>query len=456
MKYLVVGLKKSGVGAIKLLLKNGEEVFAYDKDKEVVKNLFAKNCDEKFKKLNKNNEKFVILKKLSAKNIKNIDIVVLSPGVFSKKLDALFKKYNKKVISELDLASKFCKAPILAITGTNGKTTTVSLLFEMFKNVNKKTCLVGNVGISFCEKVFDGNMDLAICEASSFQLEKVESFSPQIVGFLNICDDHLDRYNSFDEYFKAKQNIFKNFTETNIAVFNYDDKRLFDFSKTICSRKYYFSLKTLPDDLFGAYVLDEQIVFKLCKSEFKLNLREISLLGEHNLCNVMCAGLMALLYGVTFENVKNAIKNFIPPKHRIEFVKKVDGVSFYDDSKGTNIASTLSAVNCFKEKILLMLGGEDKNENFNNLFSKLPKNVSRILCFGRTKRKILNSAKKCGFKNIIACKNMKDAFNFLNTKQMEESVVLLSPACSSFDQFSSYEERGNYFKSLVWGLKNEI
>ena len=456
MKYLVVGLKKSGVGAIKLLLKNGEEVFAFDKDKEVVKNLFAKNCDEKFKKLKKNNEKFVILKKLSAKNIKNIDIVVLSPGVFSKKLDALFKKYNKKVISELELASKFCKAPILAITGTNGKTTTVSLLFEMFKNVNKKTCLVGNVGISFCEKVFDGNMDLAICEASSFQLEKVENFSPQIVGFLNICDDHLDRYNSFDEYFKAKQNIFKNFTETNIAVFNYDDRKLFDFSKTISSRKYYFSLKTLPDDLFGAYILDEQIVFKLCKSEFKLNLCEISLLGEHNLYNVMCAGLMALLYGLSFENVKKAIKNFMPPKHRIEFVKKVDGVSFYDDSKGTNIASTLSAVNCFKEKILLMLGGEDKNENFNNFFSKLPKNVSRILCFGRTKRKILKSAKKCGFKNITVCKNMKDAFNFFNTKQMEESVVLLSPACSSFDQFSSYEERGNYFKSLVWGLKNEI
>ena len=447
LNYLVIGLGISGIGAIKLLSQKEEKIFAYDENKKVI---------QKIQNAKIFSEKVEFLQKIDVKTMKNIDYIVLSPGINTKKYDKFAKKYNIKIISELELAFRFCSFPVLAITGTNGKTTTVNLLFEMIKKVEPTTQLVGNVGFSFCNAIASvKEVNLAVCEVSSFQLEKVESFAPQMVGFLNIENDHLDRYKTFENYFRAKQNIFKNFSKYNIAVLNLDDKNLCELSKTLDCQKYYFSLSKLPKDFLGACLGDEKIVFRLKDKSFEMQTKDIKLLGKHNYQNIMCAGIMALLFGVDFSIVCDTIKNFTLPEHRIEFVNKICGKSFYDDSKGTNIHSTLTAVSCFSKDVILFLGGKDKKENFDNLFKAIPSNVKRIVCFGETGKKIMKSAKKFNFENIVCKKKLKDAFYSVDYKTAKEDVVLLSPACSSFDEFSSFEERGNYFKSLVKGLLNE-
>lgn len=446
MNYLIVGFGKSGIGALKLLEKNNETSFVYDQNKTLIKKMqIAKIFSQKT----------TFLQKIDAKILKNINYIVLSPGIEPKKYEKLAQKFNIKIISELELGFMFCSCPVLAVTGTNGKTTTVNLLYEMLKQKEEKTFLVGNVGTSFCETLAKETAKLFVCEVSSFQLEHIEKFNPQIVGFLNIQDDHLCRYKTFESYFNAKKQIVKNFSTNNTLIVNYDDKKLLDFSRTLNAQKYYFSLEKLPKDLFGAYTIGEKIIFKLQNSEFELPLKNVPLLGRHNLYNVMCATLMAILCGLDFQTVCFGIQNFKIPQHRIEFVDNINGIKFYNDSKATNIHSVLNAINCFDEKILLLLGGKDKGENFDNLFKNLNKNVARIFVFGEAGRKILKSAKRCGFKNVEKFKHLIDAYKKINTQNIEEKIVLLSPACSSFDEFSSFEERGNYFKSLVKGRLNE-
>ena len=441
-----MGLGRSGIGAIKLLMQKNEKVFAFDDNKKIVK---------EFENAKIFSNKVDFLKKINVKTTKNIDYIVLSPGICLTKYQRIAEKNNIKIIGELELAFQNCCSPVLAVTGTNGKTTTVNLLFEMIKKIDGNACMVGNVGNSFCEELSKKSIGTAVCEVSSFQLEHIEKFKPQMVGFLNIANDHLDRYKNFDEYFSAKKKIFTNFSTYSIAIFNFDDKKLFEFSKSLNCQKYYFSLKPLPRNLFGAFLDNENIVFRFQDNEFSFERKIVHFLGVHNLYNVMCASIMALLSGVKFESICETIKVFSLPEHRIEFVEKIDGVSFYDDSKGTNIHSTQNAISCFNQKTLLILGGKDKGENFDNLFQNLNQSVVRIFAFGETRNKIYKSAKKYSFQNIKKVKTLKDVFTQINTKEMEEKVVLFSPACSSFDQFSSYEARGNYFKSLVERLVND-
>jgi len=448
MNYLVIGLAKSGLGAIKLLEKNKENIFAYDKNKNLFDELRNKNAIS---------ENVKNIKKISTKTLKNIDYIVISPGVVSKKYDRLSKKLNIKIISELELGFMFFDGDILTITGTNGKTTTVNLLFEMIKKVQPTCGLVGNVGNSFCEKIaLNPNMKVAACEASSFQLEKIEKFNSHIVGFLNIADDHLNRYKNFDEYFNAKLNIFKNMRNFDILVLNYDDKTILEKVQKMNFQKLYFSLSVLPENLFGAYLDNEKIIFKLKNKTEEISLTEISLKGKHNICNIMCSCLMALCYGVNISVIQEVLKNFKGLEHRIEFVDKIFGIDFYDDSKATNIHASIGAINSFDDKkVLLLLGGENKGEDFNKMFKNLPKNVTKIITFGKMGKKILKTAKKNDFLNINFIKSFKDIFKDIDLKTINEDVVLLSPACSSFDEFKSFEERGECFKLLVKGLKNE-
>ena len=448
MNYLIIGLAKSGLGAIKLLEKNGEKIFAYDKNK----NLFDDLKDQGI--LNENVKKIT---KISTKTLKNIDYIVLSPGVVFKRYEKIAKKLNIKIISELELGFMFFKGDVLTVTGTNGKTTTVNLLYKMIKQIQPMSELVGNVGNSFCDMISKKvGMNVAVCEASSFQLEKIDKYNSHIVGFLNIADDHLNRYKNFDEYFNAKLNVLKNMKNFDILVLNYDDKLLLEKTKQINFQKLYFSLERLPENLFGAYLNNEKIIIRLKNKIEEIHLSEICLKGNHNIYNIMCASLMALCFGVNICVIKEVLKNFKGLEHRVEFVDNICDIDFYNDSKATNIHSTLNALNSFaNKKVLLFLGGENKGEDFNKLFKNLPKNVTKIITFGKMGKKILKIAKSNKFFNISYTKSFKDIFKNINFKTLEENVVLLSPACSSFDEFKSFEERGNCFKLLVKDLKNE-
>ncbi len=446
MNYLVLGLAKSGISSCNLLCEKGENVFAFDDDKKYVKEIsnsgLVCSC-------------VTIIKKLSKKVLKQIDKIVVSPGVKKDRYSQIASKYGIDVISELELGFQFCHCDVLAITGTNGKTTTTTLLGEMLKISKKDVFVVGNIGTAFCSEVQKMKNDsVAVCEASNFQLENIKTFKPKIVGFLNIAPDHLDRYKNFEEYFLAKLNIFKNFSQDDIAVLNFDDDLLRSGLENLNCKKIYFSLSKLPDLIDGAYLKKNEICFvKNGKIEESVSLKDLKLVGNHNKLNVMCAVLIARGYGVSIADISKAISNFKGLEHRIEYVGCLGNVKFYNDSKATNIHSTLTAVNSFSEDIVLLLGGSDKGENFSVLFSKLPKNVVKIITFGACGKKIYTHGTSFGFKNISQEENLESAFDFAVKNLNGNEVVLLSPATASFDEFKNYEERGAFFKYLVKELK---
>lgn len=441
MNYLVVGLKRSGVASCKLLDSAGQNVFVFDDNKVIAKELLnAKILPQKTQ----------IIEKLCAKTLKNIDIIVLSPGYSTKKIQKK-NKLNIPIISEIELGFLNTQKDILAVTGTNGKTTTVNILNQMLKKQNIKTSLAGNVGIPFCETILEECQKVFVLELSSFQLENVKTFKPNIVGFLNIAKDHLDRYKTFEEYFLAKQKVFKNMTQKDVAVLNYDDKNLRKFSHNLMTQNYYFSLEKLPQNLYGAFKQDNNLIFNFKDKTETICLDKTELKGNHNISNLMCACLMAFLYGVTKTNIQSVVDEFCPLEHRLEFVIEKDGISYYNDSKATNIHSTLNDIKSFNENLVLLLGGSDKGENFDELFLALPTNVSKVVAYGKTGKKIMKSAKKCRFVNCFFAKNLEKAFFKAKDILTNEKIILLSPACASFDEFCGFEERGNFFKSLAKG-----
>lgn len=444
MNYLVVGLGKSGISACELLVRNGDNVFAYDENHKKAKELLD---------LKILNEKVVLLKKLKTQFLKTINKIVISPGVPTKKFLAVANKFSIEIISELELGFNFCPSKILAITGTNGKTTTTKLLGNILKCDKQDVFVVGNVGTAITSCVLEmKESSVAVCEVSNFQLENIKKFKPYIAAFLNIAPDHMDRYKCFDDYFNAKLRIFENMAKDDVAVLNYDDALLRFYTDDLICDKLYFSLNKLPKDVFGAYLDDNKICFNINEKEvFEIEVDRVKIRGNHNLQNIMCAGIMALKYGVKPQSLQKGIETFVGLEHRIEFVGKIGKTKFYNDSKATNINSTITAVNAFNEDITLLLGGSDKKENFAFLFSRLPKNVKKIVTFGKMAKKIYIHGINSGFNNIAMAENLEDAFNSV-CKNLSTEVVLLSPACASFDEFDNYEERGAYFKYLVKGL----
>ncbi len=441
-----MGLASSGVSACNLLLTKNANVFAFDKNKKLFDELLnAKILDKKVQKI----------EKLSAKTLNFINYVIISPGIPCEKIKKLLPK-SAQILSEIELAFLFCQNPVLSVTGTNGKTTTVNLLSKMLFQDGKNNFLVGNVGTPFSEKVLLAKKgDSFVCEASSFQLENIQKFKPHIGAFLNIANDHLDRYKNFESYFLAKQKMFQNMTNKDFAVLNFDDEKIKEFAKKVRAKIFWFSFFPLPKNLEGAFFDGKQIVLKLNGKTSFLGLNKTKLFGKHNLSNIMCASLMAKLFGAKLLSIQNAINNFAPLNHRLEFVGEKQGTKFFDDSKATNIHSTLSALDSFDEKILLFLGGSDKKENFFDLFENLPKNVSQIITFGKMGKKIQKIAKKSCFFDVFFAKTFFKAFHLMKTIKKDEKVVLFSPACASFDEFKNFEERGDCFKCLVKDFLND-
>lgn len=438
---LVLGVARSGQAVVELALKHKCNIYVYDKNSKKLKE-FVKNYQKNSKNVN-------FLRKIAKKSIFIMDYVVVSPSIkLSNSLLKFCKSNDIMVMSELEFGSNFCKAPIFAITGTNGKTTTSTLLYNIFSSISPNAFLLGNVGVplsAYAETISSDSY--IVCETSSYQLENIISFRPKIASILNFGIDHLSYHKTLDNYYKAKLNIFRNMTKQDFAVINYDDKRLVAFTNNLKCKTYYFSL-TQP--VLGCYIQDNIIKFTDGKIAFDImDIPQIKLIGKHNLYNILCAITMALLAGVSRQAIAEVVSNFKTLANRLEFVKISKGVTYINDSKATNIESTLSALEALKNsRIILLLGGSDKGEKFKNLFKNHYPNIKEIICYGATKNKIFRSAKKFNYHPHKA-KHLLDAIKLAQNLSAKGDTILLSPACASFDEFENFEKRGEFFKKTV-------
>lgn len=425
MKALVLGMGKSGKASSTLLEKNGFEVIKVDDSLDEYS--FSKG-------------------KLPS----DLSFIVTSPAVdMNHKIIRLAKKQKIEVMGEMELASRICPCEILAVTGTNGKTTTTSLLGELMKT-QFNTKVGGNIGVPLSEFVLDLKFsDRVVLEVSSFQLETIKTFKPHIACITNLSSDHLNRHKTMKNYIASKLNIFSNMTKADFAVLNADDNLLIKNVKKINATIYYFSTKKQVEGCFTEngfiYFKDnKQKITKICSTKC------LKLVGEHNLSNALCAICMYILAGGDIKSIKDVLMHFSGVEHRLEYVASIGKVDFYNDSKATNPNSTIVAMNSFKKPTVLILGGSDKGIGFDEVFSNLPFNIKWILAMGEVKEQILKSAKKFKFESISVVNSLKEAvsegYSLLSGKT---GVVLLSPATASFDMFSNFEERGKFFVCAV-------
>ena len=441
MQFLVIGAGVSGLGACSLLIKNGHDVLLYDKNYK--KLLSLKECGLV--------EESVVCVKNFKKYVHTTMCIVFSPGVkIDKKINKIIKHNKPKIVGEFELGAKFAKGIKIAITGTNGKTTTTELINFVLNYANKTSFSVGNNGTSIssvASKTKDD--DFLVCELSSFQLEHSKLFFPHIACFLNFAPDHLDRYKSLNDYLLAKLHIFDNLTEHDFAVLNYDDEVVKNVCINTNPQKFFVSATQNLNSLENsAWKQNDNIFVKFGEKIFEISCVN-SLKGIHNVYNMLFCSVVCVLCGVSEEKISEAFSRFVLPNHRCEFVAKKNGVTYIDDSKATNVAACLAAVSSFCN-VVLMLGGSDKGEDFSVLFKNLGDSVKQIITFGQTGKKLFKLAKKFNY-SVFYVKDFSSAFEKAKSVAVSGDVVLLSPACASFDAFKNFEERGNFFKYLVTG-----
>lgn len=443
-KILIVGMGESGNSACKFLKEKKAKIFLYD-DIENVR-----------QKLKKQYTDCVVVEKVDGNLLENIDLIVLSPGVsIYSEVCKLAMLSNVKIISELQLGLEFAKGKVIAVTGTNGKTTTVNLIEQIFNYSKKRNALVGNVGnpiTSFVSR-FRNNY---ICEVSSFQLESSE-ISSHIACILNLSQNHLDRHFSFKQYKETKFKIFKNMTNRDYLVLNYDDKNLRELEsrKTVileneCSVKPKIIWFSQKQKVVGAYVKNDEIWFNDDKKEFKVcNLKDIKLLGNHNVYNVLASVCVAILSKIKLNYINDGIKNFSGVEHRIQYFLTKNGVDYFNDSKSTTPDSTKIAVKAMKKPIILILGGSDKGLNYDELAMYLKEKVKFSILTGEISTNLERSFKKAFIKNYCVIKDFYEASNYAQKIASKGDCVLLSPATASFDCFKNFEQRGEVFMKII-------
>lgn len=380
-------------------------------------------------------------------------LVVLSPGVPTDL--PLVKSFYEKglpVWSEVELAYRTGKGEVLAITGTNGKTTTTALLGKIMGDARESVFVVGNIGTAYTSKSLEMREDsVTVAEISSFQLETIEQFRPKVSAILNITEDHLNRHHTMEEYIRVKELITKNQTSEDTCVLNYEDPILRAFGENLQIRVLFFSSERKLKQ--GLYLEDETIWYAdesqklaICKTQ------DLNIVGKHNYENVMAAAGMALSYGVPLEKIQEAVKAFQAVEHRIEFVTEKNGVVYYNDSKGTNPDAAIKGIQAMSRPTLLIGGGYDKGSDYTEWIQSFDGKVKYLVLLGVTKEKIAETARKCGFDNIIMTENLEEAVKVCAENAESGDAVLLSPACASWDMFPSYEVRGRRFKELVRNL----
>ncbi len=474
MNYLIWGLKKSGLASLDLLKKvnisqSKSKKMSLNKDKIIIKKmrnlnknsdfcsknskktsffykssdmfyLFDDNCVVRNNCKNKECDNVKILDELTKDIVLKMDKIILSPSIsIDNPYVHLAKRYGIEVIGELELGYRYMdkSCSLVAITGTNGKTTTTQLVYNILQKANIKSEKVGNIGVPFCSRVGEKGV-VYVCETSSFQLETCKLFHPNIACLINLSPDHLDRHKSIENYFDIKKSIFLNQTKKDFAIFP---------PKIECKTKgkiYNFGNKNeVKRGVFvkNGYIFVKKGIFckKIC------NLASFNFFGDQYIEDVLCAVMIAKILKVKNKIICDSLDEFVPSKHRLQLVYlSQTNNKFFDDSKATNVDATLKAVKSFDSPTILLCGGSDKNCNFDELFLLLPKCVQKVFVFGETANKLLQSHNNTqSIIPIEKCKNLREAV-YLSCQEQNKNI-LLSPACASFDEFSSYKERGEKF-----------
>lgn len=441
-KALVCGMARSGIAAARLLHHLGAEVTLQDmKTRDAV--------PEDALTLEKEG---VVL--YTGKNPDDIaekqDLMVLSPGI---PCDLPFitaaENAGVSVISEVELAYRETACPITAITGTNGKTTTTTLTGEIMKAVYPHTAVVGNIGVPYSEKVEDlTDKDWVVAEISSFQMEKAKDFHPHISAVLNITPDHLNRHKTMEVYISMKERVFAKQTENDFCILNHADEVCRKMAEKTAAKVFFFSSSAPLEE--GIYLDGKDIIVKWQGiSEKLVSVDELQLLGVHNYENVMAAAAMAICAGVDLDIIRHVLRHFAGVAHRIEYVATVDGVDYYNDSKGTNTDASIRAILAMQKPIVLIGGGYDKGVSFDDWTKLFAGRVKHLVLIGVTAPQIRASAEKFGFTAISDCDTFEDAVNVCREKAEDGDCVLLSPACASWGMFDNYEQRGDLFKEQV-------
>ena len=436
--FLVVGVSKSGFAVANYILSNGGKCLLYEE-------LSSPKIDDAISKLIELGGVRVDKEKVD-NALLHIDNLIISPGVpINHHVAVKAKGLGKRIIGELEFGFLQFTPTTVAITGTNGKTTTATLIDEIFKTAGINSMLVGNVGVPITSKVCDADKNtVCVAEVSSFQLESTAFFCPHVSCILNIKPDHLERHYTMENYIYLKKRIFKNQRESEYALINYDDELVKGFVNEIKAKIIYVSLKEKVD---GAYRIEGNLYYK---NEFIINQNELSLKGEHNVFNSLFAIAVAKIFNVNNSDIINALTNFKGVKHRMELIATKEGVEFYNDSKATNTASTITAIEGMNKPIVLILGGSEKGETYIELFEKIKQSlVKHVVLTGASRNKMLECADKVGFNKLSLSYDFTTAVKIAKLIAEEGDCVLLSPACASFDNFSNFEERGEKFKEVV-------
>ncbi len=442
MKKLVaiLGGGESGVGAAILAQRKGFEVFVSDKGK----------IKEKYKNVLESigveweEEKHTEAKILTATT------VVKSPGIPDKvPFIMLLKEKGIEVISEIEFAGRYTKAKFIGITGSNGKTTTTMLTYHMLKKAGLNVGLAGNVGESLAKQVADDDKDIYVLELSSFQLDGMYSFKVDIAILLNITPDHLDRYDyKFENYAASKFRILQNQDEQCHFIYCEDDEVITTYLKTteVKAQKHPFSIKKTTSN--GAYIADEKLIINTTNKLIEMTLQSLALQGKHNLYNSMASGIAGRVLELKKEIIRESLSDFQNVEHRLEFVAKIHGIDFINDSKATNVNSTWYALESFQHPVIWVVGGVDKGNDYEMLKELVAEKVKAIVCLGKDNAKI-HAAFEDIIEEIVDADSAESAVRLAYSLGRSGDTVLLSPACASFDLFENYEDRGQQFKAAV-------
>lgn len=445
-KVLVFGSGKSGIGASDLLAKVGAFPVIYDGNAETDKDAVVHKTDGTYLVT-------VYAGELPKEVQDSLDLVVLSPGVPTDlPLVKSFYEQGLPVWGEVELAYRVGNGEVLAITGTNGKTTTTALLGKIMQDARESVFVVGNIGTPYTSKALEMKPNsITVAEISSFQLETIDEFAPKVSAILNITEDHLNRHHTMEEYIRVKELITENQGTEDVCVLNYEDEVLREFGKHLTPRVVYFSSGRKLDE--GIYLDGNKIILKDGEKEIEVvKTEDLKLLGKHNFENVMAAVAMAYYDGVSLDSIRKSICEFTAVAHRIEYVTEKKGVVYYNDSKGTNPDAAIKGIQAMNRPTLLIGGGYDKQSGYDEWIEAFDGKVRYLVLIGQTKEKIKEAAEKHGFHDIILCEDLKEAVKVCEEKAQPGDAVLLSPACASWGQFDNYEQRGDMFKEYVRNL----
>ena len=440
---VVLGAGESGCGAAILGKKKGFNVFVSDKG-----TISKKSKDV----LSHNNIPFEE-EKHSERQILDADLVIKSPGIPDTiPLIQVIEKQGIPIIDELEFASRYYQKPIIAITGSNGKTTTTLLTSHIFKKAGKKVIVAGNIGKSLAKQVAEEiESDLAIIEISSFQLDRIEEFKPHIAILLNITPDHLDRYNDdFEQYTASKLRITKNQSDKDYLIYNIDDSAICRYLESTKTRAQLIPFSLEKREGTGAWIDNKDLIINI-KTGITMSIQKLALQGKHNLYNSMAAGVAGRILELRKEIIRESLNDFQNIEHRLETVTQVCGVSYINDSKATNVNSTWYALESMEEKTVWIVGGVDKGNDYDSLIPLVKDKVKAIVCLGVDNSKI-HAAFGHLVEDIFDTQSMYDAVRAAYSLAKKGDSVLLSPACASFDLFENYEDRGRQFKEAAKGL----